>query len=69
VAFAGSESTGEIDETDDDEDYRPGVAEVKESAAHLRQEKKHADGDNDDGAHEAARGATLTGATNTITHV
>jgi hypothetical protein len=69
MTFAGSKSAGEVDETNDDKNDRPRVAEIEEAAAHLRQEKKHANGDDDDGAHEAARGATLAGATNTIAHV
>jgi hypothetical protein len=69
MTFAGSESTGEVDDADDDKDDRPGAPEIEETTAHLRQEKKHTDSDNDHGAHEAARGTTLAGATNTIAHV
>jgi len=69
VAFAGGESGGEVDKTDNDKDDRPCAPEFEEVAARLPQEKKHADSDDDYGAHEAARGATLAGATNTIAHV
>jgi hypothetical protein len=69
MAFAGSKGRGEADEADDDEDDRVGVAEIEEAAAHLCQQKENADGDNDDGPHEAADGATLASATNTIAHL
>jgi hypothetical protein len=69
VTFAGSHGGDKIYETDDDEDDGPGVAEVKETAAHFRQEKKNANGDDHDGPHEAADVAALAIATNTIAHL
>jgi hypothetical protein len=68
VALAGSHGGSKADKTDDDKDNGPSVTEVEVSAAHLRQEKKYADGYDDDGAHQAADTATLAGATNTIAH-
>jgi len=69
MAFAGSHRGGEADKTDYDEDNGIGVAEVEIAAAHLLQQKKYADGDNNDRPHEAADAATLAGATNTIAHL
>jgi len=69
MAFARSESGREADESDYDEDDWPGVAKVEVAAAHFRQKEKHADGDNYDGAHEAADGATLAHTTNAIAHL
>lgn len=68
MALARSHSRGKADKTDYDKDDGIGVAEVEEAAAHFLQQKKYADGDNNDGAHEAADGATLASATNTIAH-
>jgi len=69
MTLARSHRGGQADETDDDEDDWIGVAEVEVAAAHLLQQKKHADGDNNDGPHEATNAATLAGATNTIAHL
>ena len=69
MALAGSHRGGEADQTDYDEDDGIGVTEVEIAAAHLLQQKKYADGDDDDGPHEAADAATLAGATNTIAHL
>ena len=69
MAFAGSECRSETDETDYDEDNRIGIAEVEVASAHFLQQKKHADGDDYDGPHEATDGASLAGATNTIAHL
>jgi hypothetical protein len=69
MAFARSHSGGQADEPDYDEDDWIGVAEVEVAAAHLLQQKKYADGDNNDGPHEATDAATLAGATDTIAHL
>lgn len=68
MAFGGSESRGQANESNDDDDNRIGVAEVEVAATHFRQKKKDADGYNDNRTHKAANGATLARATNTITH-
>jgi hypothetical protein len=69
MALAGGHGRSETNETDDDENDGPGVAEVEVAAAHFGQQKKHTDGDNDDGAHEASNGATLAIASNTVAHL
>ena len=69
MAFTGSEGRRKADEAYHDEDDRPGIAEVEVAAAHFLQQKKNANGDHNDGAHEAADGATLASATNTIAHL
>ena len=69
MAFAGRHCGRETDETDYDEDNGIGVTEVEVAATHFLQEKKYADGDHYDGPYEAADGATLAGATNTIAHL
>src|SRR5580658_5327797 len=69
MAFAGSHSRGEADETDYDENDRIGVSEVEVASTHFGQQKKHANGYDNDGAHEAADVATLAGATETIAHL
>jgi hypothetical protein len=69
MAFAGGHGGSETDEADDDEDDGPGVAEVEESATHFGQQKKDADGDYNDGAHEASDSATLASATNAFAHL
>ena len=69
MTFARSDSGREANQSNHDEDDRVGVAEVEVAAAHFRQQKKHADGHNDDGSHEAADGAALTVATNSIAHL
>jgi hypothetical protein len=68
MAFARGESGRQADQSDHDENDRPGVAEVEVAAAHFRQKEKHADSDDYDGAHEAADGATLAHTTNAIAH-
>jgi hypothetical protein len=68
VALAGSHGGSKADKTNDDKDDGPGVGEIEEAATQFRQEKENADGNDDDGTHEAADAATLTGATNTIAH-
>jgi len=68
MTFARSHSGGETDETNYDEDDGIGVAEVEKAATDFLQQKKYADGDNNDGPHEAADSATLASATNTIAH-
>jgi hypothetical protein len=69
MSFTRSRGGGETDETDHDEDDRVSVTEIEVAAAHFLQQKKYADGDHYDGPHEAADGATLAGATNTIAHL
>jgi hypothetical protein len=69
MALTGGRGGRETDETDHDEDHGIGVGEIKVAAAHFLQQKKHTDGDNYDGPHEAADGATLASTTNTITHL
>ncbi len=68
MAFGGSESRGQANEPNDDDDNRIGVAEVEVAATHFGQEKKNSDSHDDNRAHKAANGATLTIATNAITH-
>jgi hypothetical protein len=69
MALARSHSGSEADETDYDEDDWIGVSEVEVAAAHLLQQKKYANGDNNDRPHKATDAATLAGATNTIAHL
>ena len=69
MALARSHGGGQADEADYDEDDWIGVAEVEVAAAHLLQQKKYADGDNNDGPHKTTDAATLAGATNTIAHL
>ena len=69
MTFNGSEGGGKVEEADHDENDWPGVAEVEVAAAHFLEQKKHADGYNDHRAHEAADGATLASASNTIAHL
>jgi hypothetical protein len=69
MAFAGSHRGSEAHETDYDKDHGIGVGEVEIAAAHLLQQKKYADGDNNDRPHETADATTLAGATNTIAHL
>src|SRR5207244_2780444 len=56
------------DLTDHDENDRIRVAERKITAAHLIEEKKNADGNNDGGAHQPANRATPARAADTVTH-
>ena len=69
MAFTRSKGGGKVEEPDDDENDWPSVAEVEKAAAHFLQQKKYADGDHNDGPHEAARSATLACATNTVAHL
>jgi hypothetical protein len=69
MAFARSESGCEADEPNHDDDDRIRVAEIEETSAHFRQKKEYADGYNDHGSHEAANGAALAGAMNSIAHL
>jgi hypothetical protein len=69
VAFTRSKGARKVEESDHDENDRPSVAEVEKSIAHFLQQKKHADGDHNDGTHEAASSATLACATNTVAHL
>src|SRR5208282_5604592 len=69
MAFARCHCRCEADETNHDENNRVGIAEVEVTAAHFRQQEKHADGNDHHGAHEAADGATLAGASDAIAHL
>lgn len=68
MAFGGSESRSQANQPNDDDDDRISVAEIEVAATHFRQKKKDTDSDNDNRTHKAANGATLTIATNAITH-
>jgi len=68
VAFHGCKSTSKVNRADDDKDYRPGVRKGKVTAAHLVEQEKHAECDDDRGAYEAPASAAAARATDTITH-
>ena len=68
MAFHGCKCTSKVNRADDDEDYRPGVRKGKVTAARLVEQEKHAERDDDRGAHEAPAGAAAARATDTITH-
>lgn len=69
MALARSERGCEADEPDYDDDDRVSVAEIEVAAAQFRKKKEYADGHNDHGTHEAADGAALAGAMNSIAHL
>ncbi len=45
------------------------LPKFEEAAAHFRQQKENANGNDHDGPHEAADAAALAGTTNTIAHL
>lgn len=69
MALARSESRRETNETDYDENDRPGIPKFEEASAHFRQQKENANGNDHDGPHEAADAAALAGTTNAIAHL
>ena len=68
MAVHGRERGGEKDCADDDENHGVGVAEFKEAAAHLLEEKEDADGDDDCRADEGADRASRATASWVIAH-
>src|SRR5580698_2951937 len=68
MAVHGRERGGEKDCADDDENHGVGVAEFKEAAAHLLEEKEYADRDDDGRADEGANRASRATASWVIAH-
>jgi hypothetical protein len=69
VAVHWSEGRGEKNRADDDENHGVGVVEFKVAAAHLLEEEKDADGDDDRRADEGANGASRATASDLIAHL
>lgn len=69
MAFRGSKSGGENNQSHDDEKHGVGAPEGKEVAAKLAKQKEDAEGDHDGRTHKAADGAALASASSAIAHV